>query len=192
MKAELASLSRCDLRFTFGSSGQLSQQIRNGAPYDLFLSASPAFVNNLKTLDKRVYAHGRLALWSRSGTVSWSDLATSKVGRIAIANPKLAPYGLAARQALESQGLWPKVESKIVYAENVRQAYQFTESGNADVCLVSMSLVAGKNGFALQSSWHQPIEQTAALLRDSPDARKLFDYLTGPRGRDFFRRHGLE
>ncbi len=116
-----------------------------------------------------------------------------KVRRIAIANPKLAPYGKAAREALESQGLWPKVAGKIVYAENVRQAFQFAETGNADICLVAYSLVPGeKGGVPLDPHWYQPIEQTAVLLRGTRMARQVFDFLTGPKGHDFFQRHGLD
>jgi len=190
LKVRLGSVSKCDVRFTFGSSGQLSQQIANGAPYDLFLSASADYLKTLKTLDRRVYAQGRLALWSKAG-LRWPDLATDKVRRIAIANPKLAPYGKAAREALESQGLWPKVESKVVYAESVRQAFQFAETGNADVALVAYPLVVGKSGIPVDPGWYKPMEQTAALLTHSPAARLAFDFLTGPEGRALFRSHGL-
>ena len=187
----MGSFRKCDVRVTFGSSGQLARQIQNGAPFDLFLSASTDFLKPLKVKDQRIYAKGRLAIWSKNG-FGWKDLATDKVRRISIANPKLAPYGKAAKEALESQGLWSKVEGKIVYAENVRQAFQFAETGNADVCLAAYPLVSGRGGTPIDAGWYQPIEQVAALLRETEPARQAFEFLTGPEGRRFFRRHGLD
>src|SRR5260370_6452800 len=112
------AVPNCEIRFTFGSSGNLAQQIQNGAPYDLFLSAAPEYIKDLHTLAVLPYASGRLAIWSKSG-YGWKDLRPPEVRHIAIANPTLAPYGEAAKAALESRGLWENVANKSVYAEHL-------------------------------------------------------------------------
>ena len=81
--------------------------------------------------------------------------------------------------------------NKIVYAENVRQAFQFAESGNAEICLTSFTLVGARGGQPIDAAWYPPIEQTAALLKQSPQALKLFNYLTGPEAKEIYRKHGL-
>ena len=128
------------LKFVFGSSGQLASQIRGGAPYDVYLSANLDFVRALETEGRlvvgsvRQYARGRLALYSRDGKVTTLEQLAG-VRNIAIANPAHAPYGVAAKQVLPA-GLG----KKIVYAENVRQALQFAESGNAEAAIVSKQI----------------------------------------------------
>jgi len=160
------------VRFVFGSSGQLANQIRAGAPYDVYLSASLEFV---RALDKegllvvgtaRAFARGRLALYAKdAGLKSLDQLASSRA--IAIANPAHAPYGIAARQVLRARPDWEQaLSAKIVYAENVRQALQFAESGNADVALVAWSLVKGRPGAVLlPESLHSPIVQGVGVIR---------------------------
>jgi molybdate transport system substrate-binding protein len=186
------------VRFTLGSSGSLKQQIENGAPYDVFLSANESYVRELadsgfvdaKTI--RVYATGRLGLWSLNGAVrSLADL--KNVTHVAIPNPQHAPYGVAAKAALESQGLWKIVEPKIVYAENVRQALQFAESGNADAVITSWTLLIGK-GILLPAAWHAPIRQTGAVLRSSKhpeESRRFLDFLMKDAARKIFEQNGL-
>ena len=133
-----------------GASGQLAEQIRQGAPFDVFLSANIAYVRKLAseghiTADSvRVYAQGRLVLVvNRQSNVTvkaLADLTGPEVKHIAIANPDVAPYGLAARQTLEKSGLWDSLKPKVVQAETVRQAMQFVQSGNAEVGLVAHSV----------------------------------------------------
>src|SRR5215469_11939531 len=139
--------------FTFGASGNLAQQIRNGAPYDVYLSANERFVKELAAERRllpetvRVYAYGRIALWSKSGQIhTLADLRRPEVKHVAIANPAHAPYGAAARAALEQQGLWRELETKVVYGENIEQTFQYAETGNADAAIVAWSLVIRKGG----------------------------------------------
>ncbi len=159
------------VRFTLGSSGSLKQQIENGAPFDVFLSANESYVRELAAAglvtDVQVYAAGRIALWSPNGSVAtFADLKKSTVMHLAIPNPLHAPYGVAAKEALESQHVWKDVEPKIVYGENVRQALQFAESGNVEAVITSWTLLIGK-GILLPAEWHAPIRQTGAVLKSS-------------------------
>ncbi len=185
------------LTFTFGSSGSLSKQIANGAPYDLFLSANAEYAEDLvkagKAKEAVVYAYGQLGFYSASGRVK--TLADLKgLRHIAIANPAHAPYGVAAKQALESAGLWKLVEPQIVYGENVRQALQYAESGNADAFVGAWTLIKDKGGILLPRRSHQPITQSAAVLSGSAQsktAQALLDYLRSPAGRKLLENAGL-
>ena len=195
-KLEKASPEK--IRFTLASSGSLKQQIENGAPFDVFLSANEQYVTDLAAAglvtDAVVYATGRIALWSPNGSVkSLADLKNKSVIHLAIPNPQHAPYGVAARQALESQGIWKDVEAKIVYGENVRQALQFAESGNVDAVITSWTLLIGK-GKLLPAEWHAPIRQTGAIVKSSAQAdaaRRFLKFLTGPEAQKILRDGGL-
>jgi len=197
----IASRTGVAVRFVLGSSGQLAAQIRNGAPYDLFLSANAAYVRDLETSGHVVagsgvpYATGRLGLWSKSGAVKRvEDLAGAGVVHAAIANPGHAPYGLAARQLLERTGLWKRIEPKIVYGENVRQALQFAERGNADAAIVSWTLVFNRNGIRLSEELHDPIRQAGGVVARSgrkAEARKILDWLRSTGGQKVLAGFGL-
>jgi molybdate transport system substrate-binding protein len=186
------------IRFTLASSGSLKQQIENGAPFDVFLSANEAYVKDLAAAglvtDATVYAIGRIALWSTNGSVaSLQDLKKTTVTHLAIPNPQHAPYGVAAREALESQHLWKEVEPKIVYGENVRQALQFAESGNVEAVITSWTLLIGK-GMLLPAEWHSPIRQTGAIVKSSGKleaGRRFLKYLTGPEAQKILKDGGL-
>jgi molybdate transport system substrate-binding protein len=184
------------VRFTLASSGSLQQQIQNGAPFDVFLSANEKYVLDLGGLvsDATIYATGRIALWSPNGSVtSLSDLKKNTVIHLSIPNPEHAPYGVAARQALESQGVWKQVESKIVYGENVRQALQFAETGNVDAVITSWTLLIGK-GTLLPAEWHSPIKQTGAVVKSSKQteaARRFLKFLTSPPAQKILNDGGL-
>src|ERR1044072_8886650 len=126
-----SKLSGSTATFTFAASGSLAQQIRNGAPYDVYLSANDTFVKQLASSGHllpetvQVYAHGRIALWSKSGRIrTLTDLTGTGVRHVSIANPIHAPYGAAAKAGLQSQGLWGKVEPKGGYGENVEETCQ--------------------------------------------------------------------
>jgi len=184
------------IRFTLASSGSLKQQIENGAPFDVFLSANEKYADDLGGLvtDKIVYAVGRIALWSPNGSVtSLADLKKGTVIHLAIPNPQHAPYGVAAREALESQGVWKEIEPKIVYGENVRQALQFAESGNVEAVITSWTLLFGK-GMLLPSAWHSPIRQTAAVVKASKQpeaARRFLKFLMTPDTQKILKDGGL-
>lgn len=190
------------VRFVFAASGALAQQIANGAPYDVFLSANETFVDQLAS-DRKilpdtdvVYALGRLGiLWKGAKPQPLSSLTGSGVRFVAIANPKLAPYGLAAEQALQHEKLWDGLRSKIVFGENVRQALQMFDSGNADAVLTAYSLIKNRPGAAVvPDAWHQPIRQKAGVVAASANqalARQFLAFLRGPQGRRILAKHGL-
>jgi molybdate transport system substrate-binding protein len=187
------------VKFTLAATGSLAQQIRNGAPFDLFLSADERTTKDLVEdghLDQGivVYAQGRLGLWSREGlAASFNDLKNPGVKFIAIANPEHAPYGIAARRALETQGLWDTIQPKIVYGENVRQALQLAESGNADAVITSWTLLKGR-GVLLPAAWHDPIRQSAGVVKSSTQqelARRFLNFLMSAEGRKILEDGGL-
>jgi molybdate transport system substrate-binding protein len=144
----------------------------------------------------RVYAFGRIALWSKSGRIrTMGDLTAPQVRHVAIANPLHAPYGAAAKAALSSQGLWEKLEPKVVYGENVDQTWQYAESGNADAAIVGWSLVFNKGGILLPAAWHPRIGQTGAVVKGSRHAdvaRRFLSFLTGKDGREILRQFGFD
>ena len=187
------------IRFTLASSGSLAHQIENGAPFDVFLSADERSVKELAAgghlePDVVIYATGRLGLWSKDGLVrSLEDLKKPQVIHLAIANPDHAPYGIAARKALETQGLWREVQSKIVYGENVRQAMQFAESGNADAVITSWTLLIGR-GILLPAEWHDPIRQAGGVVKASGQpatARQFLKFLLSAEGQTILQSGGL-
>jgi molybdate transport system substrate-binding protein len=184
--------------FTLASSGSLAKQVENGAPFDVFLSADERLVKELVSSghmeSSTVYALGRIALWSKDGRVkSFSDLKKPDVLHIAIANPEHAPYGVAAKKALETQGLWRDVQPKIVYGENVRQAMQFAESSNADAVITSWTLLIGR-GILLPAEWHDPIRQAGGVVKSSGQiavARQFLEFLISAEGRKILEAGGL-
>jgi molybdate transport system substrate-binding protein len=194
-------VSSTAVRFSFGSSGQLARQIGNGAPYDVYLSANESFVRELEQAGKlvagsvRVYATGRLGLWSAGGdTRTLKDLTRATVRHIAIANPAHAPYGAAAEQALRHAGLWDQLQPKLVYAENVRQAFEYARTRNADAVITSWTLVHASGGTLLDASSHAPIRQAGAIVKGTPNeqaARAFLKLLESPAGRAILARHGL-
>jgi molybdate transport system substrate-binding protein len=191
----------------FGSTGLLTQQIENGAPYDLFLSANAGYIQRLLEQDLVVedsvelYAYGRLVIAVNRGSgvqaSSLPDLLSPQIRNIAIANPDHAPYGLAARQALESAGLWDSLQDRLVLGDNVRQALQYVQSGDAQVGLVTMSIasVPEVSWMLVDSSLHQPLEQTLAVTRSAnrPDiARQFSAFIASDRGRQVLYSYGFE
>jgi molybdate transport system substrate-binding protein len=192
-------VSHSKIKFTLASSGSLAQQIENGAPFDVFLSADERLVKGLVASghlepDILTYATGRLGLWSKDGRVrSLEDLKKPGVIHLAIANPDHAPYGVAARKALETQGLWREIQPKIVYGENVRQAMQFAESGNADAVITSWTLLIGR-GILLPAEWHDPIRQAGGVVKGSSQtavARQFLKFLLSAEGQKILQSGGL-
>lgn len=192
--------------FNFGSTGQLAQQIEQGAPVDLFAAANVDFVDELEKRGlilsdtRQLYAQGRIAIWTRSDSPvkprRIDELANPEIKRIAIANPEHAPYGIAAREALQSAGLWEKVKDKLVFGENVRQTLQFAETGNVEVAIVALSLSVGSEGHwaLIPSELHKPLNQALAVIKGSRHeflARQFAAFLNGPRGRPVMRQYGF-
>ncbi len=196
----------CRVSFNFGSTGQLAQQIEQGAPVDLFAAANVAFVDELEKKGlilsdtKQLYAQGRIAIWTRSDSRfkprRIEDLENPGIRRIAIANPDHAPYGIAAREALISTGLWEKLKERLVFGENVRQTLQFAETGNVDVAIVALSLSVGSEGHwaLVPSELHKPLNQALAVIKGSRNealARRFAAFLNGPQGRPVMRQYGF-
>lgn len=200
LEAAIRTAYGSGLRFSFASSGALLRQIENGAPFDAYLSANEQYVEEgirkaVLNAPARHYATGRIAIWSASGRIQrLEQLRDSRVLHVAIANPAYAPYGVAARQALERAGVWKEVRGKIVYGENIRQALQFTESGNADAGILSWTLVKDRGGVLLPESLHAPIRHAGAVVKASRrqrDAERFLDWLTSVGGRAVLAQHGL-
>jgi len=198
--------------FNFGSTGQLAQQIEQGAPVDLFAAANISFVEDLAARGLvlpdtvQLYARGRIVLWTRADSglrlERPEDLLRPEVRRIAIANPDHAPYGVAARQALQTAGVWDAVQPKLVLGENVRQTLQYAETGNVDVAIVALSLsVPAAAGSAVAGRWtlipqelHAPIDQALAVVKGSrreAAARAFAAFINGPQGRPIMRKYGF-
>lgn len=189
------------MKYAFGGSAALARQIESGAPFDVYLSANERFVRYLASRGRiipesvSVYALGRLGLWSRSGRYhSLGDLTRLGFRYLAIPNPALAPYGVAARELLETQKIWARLEPKIVYGENVRQAMQFAESGNADAAITAWSLMKTRGGVLLRESGHQPVRQTGGVVRSSKHgaaARRFLLFLGSAKGRAMLESFGF-
>jgi molybdate transport system substrate-binding protein len=197
---------------TYGSSGNFYSQMLNGAPFDLFFSADIAFPRKLEAAGLAdpgtlyEYAIGRIVVWMpRDAKVDlskqgWNALLDSGVEKIAIANPEHAPYGRAAVAALQMAGIFESVKTKLVYGENISQAAQFVQSGNAQAGIIAMSLAAspamreGKR-WTIPSSMHPPIEQGAIVLnssRNKGNARAFLEYVKSVTGRTLLAKYGFE
>ena len=192
--------------FNFGSTGQLAQQIEQGAPVDLFAAANVSFVEELAQQGlilpdtKALYARGRITLWTRADSPLRLEriegLAKPEVIRIAIANPAHAPYGIAAREAMQSAGIWDAVQPKLVLGENVRQTLLYAETGNVEVAIVALSLsVQGQGRWTLvPQELHQPIDQALAVIKEThheKEARLFAAFINGPTGRPIMRKYGF-
>ena len=192
--------------FVFGSTGMLTRQIENGAPVDLFAAASMSYIDELdqKGLvipdSKATYARGRITLWTPAESTlrleGIKDLARPEVTRIAIANPDHAPYGLAAKQALESAGLWELVKPKLVYGDNIRQTLQYAQTGNVEVAIVALSLSIQSRGrwSLIPEELHRPLDQGLGIMKSTKketSARAFATFLTGPQGRATLQKYGL-
>jgi molybdate transport system substrate-binding protein len=192
--------STATVTVSFGSSGNFFAQIQNGAPYDVYLSADIDYPRQLiastyaEASSLYRYATGRIVLWTRkdSGidvTRGLPVLKDAAVKRIAIANPKLAPYGRAAEAALRREQLYDAVRGKLVLGDNISQTAQLVDSGNADVGIIALSLALGPalrasgRYFEIPESAHPPIEQAAVIVSASKHkelARELLAYLKRP------------
>lgn len=198
------------IRISTASTGKLYAQIRNGAPFDVLLSADTATPRALAAEGLADagslygYATGRLVLWSHDPTRVTDGEALLRKGdipRLAIANPALAPYGAAARETLRHVRRWEELQPKLVLGENVGQAAQFVTSGAAPLGLLprSLVLVARKttpgSGWEIPASWHTPIVQSAVLLRhgrDNAAARGFLHYLRSPAAQRKIRAFGYD
>lgn len=193
--------------FSFGSTAQLTSQIENSAPFDAFLAADAEHVDKLDREGLLVagsnatYATGVLALWippaSKAHVSKLEDLKSPDVRVIAVANPKLAPYGAAAVESLKRAGIWDAVQARIVYADNISMAKQYGMSKNADAVFTAYSLVLKEAGNVIQvdEALHQPIVQKLGVLGHSPrrDAAQSFtQFVLSEPGRAVLARYGYK
>lgn len=169
-----------------GSTGKLYAQIIRGAPYDLFFSADSARADKLVEQghsfnnNSRIYAIGQLALWSPNAQSSQqleTLLHSGNFNKLSIANPKTAPYGQAAVEALQSMGLYEKFKHKLVYGENISQALQFVESGAAELGFVARSHVNDRIFFAIEQKLHQPVTQKMLILKQTKQPALAQDFV---------------
>lgn len=204
--------------FTFGSSGQLAQQISQGAPLDLYASADASYVDRVLAAGvgdeatRTTYAIGRIVLWSLDKELAGldlSELAERDLDAVAIANPEHAPYGRAAREALRAAGVWEALEPSLVFGENIADAQRIAASGNADVAIVALSLAlaadeTGRVGddTAATGHWslldqelHEPLRQDLLVTADDPEratlAAEFAALVDSDEGREVMRRFGL-
>ena len=193
---------------SFGATGKFYAQIANGAPFDVFVAADDTTPAKMEQENRTVantrftYAIGRLVLYSaQPGYVDDKGevLKTGDFKHIAIANPKLAPYGLAAQQTLQKMGVLDKLQPRFVMGENIGQTYQFVASGNAPLGFVALSQVMADGKISQGSAWvvpadlHDPIRQDAVVLQraaHNPAAKALAQYLQGDKARAVIRAYG--
>ncbi|MCF5163360.1 molybdate ABC transporter substrate-binding protein [Pseudomonas congelans] len=194
----------------FGATGQIYTQIKNGAPFEVFLSADDTTPAKLEQECDTVkgsrftYAVGTLALWSAKDSYVDSKgqvLKANQYQHLSIANPKTAPYGLAATQVLSKMGLTDATKAKIVEGQSITQAYQFVSTGNAELGFVALSQVYKDGKLTSGSAWivpddlHDPIKQDAVILnkgKDSAAAKALVEYLKGPKAAAIIKSFGYQ
>jgi len=188
-----------------GATGSLAAQLSNGAPADLFFSADESTVDKLVAdglLDGRtraLFANGVLVLVTRRGVQAprtLKELADPRFTVVALANPDLAPYGAAARQAMQAAGVWDSLRQRLVFGENVAGTWQLVQSGNADAAFVAQSVVpdsADVERLMLDPSQHLALRQAAAVVTTSrhPAARDFLRFVRGVDGQAILRQHGF-
>ncbi|MBL8145571.1 MAG: molybdate ABC transporter substrate-binding protein [Anaerolineae bacterium] len=193
--------------FNFGSTGMLAQQIEEGAPVDVFAAANQAFIAELDEQGLVIpdsialYAIGRITLWTRADSplvLSGIEEVQDSVETLAIANPEHAPYGVAAREALQSAGIWEDIQPKLVLGENIAQTLQFAETGDVDAAIValSLSIAAGDVGrwVLIPEELHNPLNQALAVVSATTheaEARQFAAFVNSEAGRAVMRRYGF-
>jgi len=189
-----------------GSSGKHYAQIINGAPFDIFFSADkarPALLEKKgisESGSRFTYALGRLVLWSSlNGFVEKEErLYNNNLRFLAIANPKIAPYGVAAREALISINLWEDLQSKLIRGENIAQTFQFVNSGNAKLGFISYSQLMNPNYPVVGSFWevpqsmYKPIEQQVVMLKESPLAKDFLSFIGSYESLNIISKYGYD
>ena len=208
---EYEKASGNQVRLTLGSSGNFYAQIQNGAPFDLYFSADIAYPRKLEEAGLTVpgslyqYAVGRIVLWAGHEsridvTKGFEVLRESTVKKIAIANPKHAPYGRAAVAAMEYFKVYDQIKDKLILGENISQAAQFIESGACDIGIIALSLAIAPAMKSKGTYWevpaeaHPSLDQGAVILKQSKNqeaARQFLEFIKGPHGQEVMKRYGF-
>jgi molybdate transport system substrate-binding protein len=201
-----------EIQIVVGSSGKLTAQIREGAPFDVFVSADTKypqeiFKNGGSDEEPKIYATGSLVLWAKDipeTELSTAILATEKVKKIAIPNPRNAPYGEAAIEVLKAQNLFEKTEKKLVYGESIAQTAQYISTGSVEAGFNALSIVLSpemKNKghyIIIDSTLHKPIQQAAILLKHSnaspkkESSQKFYNFLYSNKAKQIFKKYGYK
>jgi len=209
--ANFEKATGCTVRLSTGSSGNFLTQIENGAPFDVFFSADIAYPKKLETEGLAepggtyLYAVGKIVLWTRKDSrvdvgKGFSGLRDPAVQKIAIANPEHAPYGRAEEEALRKSGVYDAVKARLVLGENISQAAEFVESGNADAGILALSLVVSPamkdkgRAWRIPENLYTPIQQGAVVIRTAPNiqgARQFLDYIKMPETAALLKRFGF-
>jgi molybdate transport system substrate-binding protein len=197
-----------DAQVTYGASGKLFEQISNGAPFDLFFSADMDYPNELKkknltASEVKMYATGKLALWSKKtdpNIKKMNTLLNANIVKIAIANPTTAPYGEKAVESLKFYKVYDKIKSKLVFGENITQAAQFAITGAADIGIVALSLVLtpnmqkeGGKYYIIPEKSHAPLEQGCVILKHgqgNSNATKFYNFISSKKAVAIFKYYG--
>lgn len=205
--AEFQAKTKIEPEFTFGSSGLLAKQIEQGAPYFLFAAANKEFAEATIKAGRcdagsaALYARGRIVVWTPNGGPAprtLEDLAKPEFKRIAIANPEHAPYGRAAKQALEKIGVWPQIESRLVLGENIQATMLYAKERNVEAAVVALSLAVVNDGgttLKIDPSLHDPLDQMLVVCgsgEESDAARQFAAMLASPEGREVMSRYGFQ
>lgn len=196
-----------NIEVIYGSSGKMTTQIINGAPYDIFFSADITFPKKLKeqgltTTEPAVYAIGRIVIWSNTinaASLTLEDLASDLVTRIAIAQPAHAPYGLRAKEAMQSAGVWEAVQDKLVFGENIAHTAQMTRSGAAQVGIIALSLarfpeLAKDDHHLIDNALHNPLTQGYVVTNrgsDKSEALAFADFMATDEAYAIMTRYGF-
>ena len=210
--AAFAAETGMRVRLSMGSTGNFARQIREGAPFEIFMAADEQFIadlhaDGLMRDEGDLYGVGRIVIMVPHGSTLTPDaelnnlaemLAAGQITRFAIANPEHAPYGMRAREAMITRGIWDDLQPVMVLGENVSQAAQFALSGNAEGGIIAYSLalapqVAPKGTFELiPEDWHEPLRQRMALLNNAgPVAEAFYAYMMEPAAREIMKRYGF-
>jgi molybdate transport system substrate-binding protein len=194
------------LEMEFGSSGLLAKQIEQGAPFALYAAANRGYVDQvIKTgscdaSTAHSYARGQIVVWTPRGTAApktLDDLASPRFAKIAIANPEHAPYGKAAKQALEASGVWPKIADRIVLGDNIQTTMLYAHNHNADAAIVALSLAVVDDGGAflpIDPALHAPLDQAMVVCGSGDDAkvaRQFAEFVASKDGREVMTRYGF-
>jgi molybdate transport system substrate-binding protein len=194
-----------NVTFSFGSSGQLREQIINGAPFDAFASANSSFVDDVIAAGKGIestktnYAVGRIVLWSaQSDTLpsSITDLGDSMYSTIAIANPQHAPYGIAAEEALRNSNVYDTVQKRLIFGENISDTFNIARSGNATVGIIALSLAIadGRPYTLIPDNLHSPLQQAIVVTTEgtrATAAQRWIEFMSSLTGREIMTRYGF-
>jgi molybdate transport system substrate-binding protein len=212
IKKEFEKESGKPVEIVVSSSGKLTTQIREGAPFDVFVSADTKYPQEIfekggSEEAPKIYAYGTLVMWSKdlpAADLNPDILATEKIKKIAIPNPRVAPYGEAAIQVLENHKSFAQIKSKLVYGESIAQTAQYISSGTAEAGFNALSIVLspemkGKgNWVVVDSSLYKPIAQAAILLRHSDNSPKkktseaFYNFLFSPKAKAIFKKYGYK